>query len=150
MSQRLERLKQLLQIKKEATYAAYQDLLKAQEQFKHNKLKHEQLVSYRQDYLKQVEKIGEQGTVVARLRNRIDFISHLDTALIQLNAHLAYLGKVRSKAELNYKQAKVSEEGVNQLVERVNKSEQLKLQRIEQKENDEYAQKQWYSKKINE
>ncbi|WP_454782529.1 flagellar export protein FliJ [Legionella sp. WA2022007384] len=150
MSQRLERLKQLLQIKKEATYAAYQDLLKAQEQFKHNKLKHEQLVSYRQDYLKQVEKIGEQGTVVARLRNRIDFISHLDTALIQLNTHLAYLGKLRSKAELNYKQAKISEEGVNQLVDRVNKSEQLKLQRIEQKESDEYAQKQWYSKKTNE
>ncbi|QMT60073.1 MULTISPECIES: flagellar export protein FliJ [unclassified Legionella] len=150
MSQRLERLKQLLQMKKEATYAAYQDLLKAQEQFKHNKLKHEQLVSYRQDYLKQVEKIGEQGTVVARLRNRIDFISHLDTALIQLNTHLAYLGKVRSKAELNYKQAKISEEGVNHLIDRVNKSEQLKIQRIEQKENDEYAQKQWYSKKINE
>ncbi len=150
MSQRLERLKQLFQIKKEATYAAYQELLKAQEQFKHNKLKHEQLVAYRQDYLKQVERIGEQGTIVARLRNRIDFISHLDTALIQLNAHLAYLGKVRTKAELNYKQAKISEEGVSQLVNRVNKSEQLKLQRIEQKENDEYAQKQWYSKKINE
>ncbi|KTC79355.1 flagellar export protein FliJ [Legionella sp. PATHC035] len=150
MSQRLERLKQLLQIKKDATHAAYQDLLKAQEQFKQNKMKHEQLVNYRQDYLKQVEKIGEQGTVIARLRNRIDFISHLDTALIQLNAHLAYLGKVRAKAELNYKQAKISEEGVSHLVERVNKSEQIKLQRIEQKENDEYAQKQWYSKNINE
>lgn len=150
MSQRLERLKQLLQIKKEATYAAYQDLLKAQEQFKHHKQKHDQLVVYRQDYLKQVEKIGEQGTVVARLRNRIDFISHLDSALIQLNAHLAYLGKVRAKAELTYKQTKISEEGVSRLVERVNKGEEFKLQRIEQKENDEYAQKQWYSKKINE
>ncbi|HHT0593115.1 TPA: flagellar export protein FliJ [Legionella anisa] len=150
MSQRLERLKQLLQIKKEATHAAYQELLKAQEQFKHNKLKHDQLVAYRQDYLKQVEKIGEQGTIVARLRNRIDFISHLDTALIQLNAHLAHLGKIRAKAELKYKQTKISEEGVSQLIDRVNKSEQLKLQRIEQKENDEYAQKLWYSKKINE
>ncbi|MCE0723523.1 flagellar export protein FliJ [Legionella resiliens] len=150
MSQRLERLKQLLQIKKEATYAAYHEFLKAQEQFKHNKLKHDQLVAYRQDYLKQVEKIGQQGTAVARLRNRIDFISHLDTALIQLTAHLAHLGKIRAKAELKYKQTKISEEGVGQLVDRVNKIEQLKLQRIEQKENDEYAQKQWYSKKINE
>lgn len=150
MSQRLERLKQLLQIKKDATQAAYQELLKAQEQFKQNKIKHEQLVIYRQDYLKQVEKIGEQGTLVARLRNRIDFISHLDTALIQLNGHLAYLGKVKAKAELNYKQAKISEEGVSLLIERVNKSEQVKLQRIEQKENDEYAQKQWYSKHTNE
>ncbi|KTC90077.1 flagellar export protein FliJ [Fluoribacter dumoffii] len=147
MSQRLERLKQLLQIKKDATHAAYQDLLKTQEQFKQNKMKHEQLVAYRQDYLHQVEKIGQQGTIVARLRNRIDFISHLDTALIQLNAHLAYLAKLRAKAEMNYKQARISEEGVSQLVDRVNKSEQIKIQRMEQKENDEYAQKQWYSKK---
>ncbi|MGL5742238.1 MAG: flagellar export protein FliJ [Legionella sp.] len=129
---------------------AYQELLKAQEQFKQNKFKHDQLVSYRQDYLKQVEASGAKGTVVARLRNRIDFISHLDTALIQLNTHLAYLAKIRTKVEQNYKQAKLSEEGVSKLIELVNKSLQLKLQSIEQKENDEYAQKQWYSKKINE
>jgi flagellar FliJ protein len=149
-NQRLARLMQLLAIKKEITGTAYQQLLQAQEQFKKNKLKHDQLVGYRQDYLKQLEDIGEQGTVVGRLRNRIDFISHLDTALVQLNSHLAYLAKVRSKAELSYKQAKISEEGVNLLIERVKKSQQFKLQRQEQKENDEYAQKQWYSNKINE
>ena len=150
MNQRLERLQQLLQIKKEITRNAYQDLLKTQEQFKQNKLKHDQLVDYRKDYLQQVESMGGKGTIVGRLRNRIDFISHLDTALIQLNAHLAYLAKARAKAELHYKQAKISEEGVNHLIDRVNKSQQLKLQRIEQKENDEYAQKQWYNKTSNE
>lgn len=150
MNQRLDRLMQLLEIKKELSQIAYQQLLDAQEQFKKNKMKHEQLVGYRQEYLHQLESIGEKGSYVGRLRNRIDFISHLDTALIQLNSHLAHLAKVRSRAGLVYKQAKLSEEGVNLLIKRVQKSQHGALQRMEQKENDEYAQKQWYSNKINE
>lgn len=150
MNQRLDRLMQLLEIKKDLTKTAYQQLLNAQEQFKKNKLKHEQLVGYRQDYLQQLESFGEKGTHVGRIRNRIDFITHLDTALVQMNGHLAYLAKIRAKAELAYKQATTSEKGVNLLIERVKKSQQFKLQRMEQKENDEYAQKQWYSNKINE
>lgn len=150
MNQRLDRLMQLLEIKKDLTKTAYQQLLNAQEQFKKNKLKHEQLVGYRQDYLQQLESFGEKGTQVGRIRNRIDFITHLDTALVQMNGHLAYLAKIRAKAELAYKQATTSEKGVNLLIERVKKSQQFKLQRMEQKENDEYAQKQWYSNKINE
>lgn len=49
------------------------------------------------------------------------------------------------KADLNYKQAKTSEEGISKLIERVKRAELKQLQRIEQKETDEYAQKQWYS-----
>jgi len=149
MNQRLERLIQLHQIKEEATQRAYQELLKAKDQFTQNKLRHEQLVGYRQDYLQQLEALGNQGSYVGRLRNRIDFINHLDTALIQLNTHLAQLAKIRTKCELNYKEAKTSEEGVSKLIDRVKKTEQIKVQRSEQKESDEYAQKQWYSKKIN-
>jgi flagellar FliJ protein len=150
MSQRLERLMQLWNIKKELTQKTYQQFLDAQEQFKKNKLKHDQLVGYRQDYLKQLESLGEKGSRVGSLRNRIDFIAHIDTALVQLNGHLAQLAKVRTKAEIAYNQAKVSEEGVNLLIERVKKSLQSTIQRQEQKENDEYAQKQWYSKQFNE
>lgn len=150
MNQRLDCLMRLLEIKKEMTKTAYQKLFNAQEGFKQNKLKHDQLVGYRQDYLKQLEVLGEQGAFVGRLRNRIDFISHLDTALVQLNGHLTNLAKVRSKAELSYTQVKVAEEGVKLLIERVKKSQQFKEQRVDQKENDEYAQKQWYSNKINE
>lgn len=150
MSQRLDRLIQLLQIKQEATKRAYMDLMKAKEQFNQNKIRHEQLVTYRQDYLQQLETLGNQGSLVGRLRNRIDFINHLDTALIQLNTHLAQLAKIRSKAELNYNQTKTSEEGVSKLIDRVKKAEQIKLQRMDQKESDEYAQKQWYSKNMND
>jgi len=150
MNQRLERLTQLLQIKQEATKQAHVELMKAKEQFIQNKTRHEQLLVYRQDYLQQLEVLGNQGSTVGRLRNRIDFINHLDTALIQLNTHLAQLAKARTKAELNYNQMKASEEGVNKLIERVKKTEQIKLQRTDQKESDEYAQKQWYSKNMND
>ncbi|WP_133135026.1 flagellar export protein FliJ [Legionella rowbothamii] len=150
MNQRLDRLTQLWEIKKDLTNTAYQQLLHAQEQFSKNKEKHDQLVGYRQDYLQQLETMGEQGTYVRRLRNRIDFISHLDMALVQLNGHLAQLAKVRRNAESTYKQAKISEESVNLLIERVKKAQKSKLNLQEQKENDEYAQKQWYSRELND
>ncbi len=150
MSQRLDRLRQLLQMKRELTQQAYLELMKTKEQFVQNKSRHEQLVVYRQDYLKQLEALGNQGSTVGRLRNRIDFINHLDTALIQLNGHLAQLAKARSKAETHYNQAKASEESVSKLIDRVVRNEQIKIQRMEQKESDEYAQKQWYSKNMNE
>lgn len=145
MNDRLDRLIQLLQIKQEITHKAYKDLLKAKDQFNQNKARHEQLVGYRQDYLQQLEVMGQQGSYVGPLRNRINFINHLDTALVQLNSHLSQLAKNRMKADLNYKQAKMAEEGISKLIERVKKAEQVKIQRIEQKESDEYAQKQRYS-----
>ena len=147
MSQRLDRLNQLLLLKQEATRKAYTDLLKTQEQLNQNKLRQEQLGLYREDYLQQLENIGSQGSVVGRMRNRIEFINHLDTALVQLSNHLSQLTKIRVKIELNYKQAKISEEGISKLIERVKKAEEHKVQRFEQKESDEYAQKQWYSKR---
>lgn len=150
MSQRLNRLIQLLQIKQDVTNRFYLELMKAKEQFNQNKIRHEQLVVYRQDYLQQLEHIGNDGCTVGRLRNRVDFINHLDTALIQLNTHLAHLAKIRTRAELNYKQAKISEDGVSKLIERVKRVEQIKEQRNDQKESDEYAQKQWYSRNIND
>lgn len=147
MNQRLEQLIQLHKLKEEITYRAFQALLNAKEEFTQNKVRHDQLIGYRQDYLQQLDVLGQEGTPIGRLRNRIDFISHLDTALIQLNNHLAQLAKVRSKQETAYHEAKRAEEGVSKLIERVKKTEALKIQRNEQKESDEYAQKQWYSKK---
>lgn len=64
MSDRLDRLIQLLKIKQEATQQAYMELIKAKEQFNQNKARHEQLVGYRQDYLQQLEILGQQGSYV--------------------------------------------------------------------------------------
>lgn len=150
MNQRLARLIQLLQIKQEATRKAYAEVMKAKEQYEQNKTRHDQLVSYKSEYVQQLEGLGNQGTYIGKLRNRVNFISHLDTALLQLHGYLAQLAKTRIRAELHYKQLKLSEEGVCKLIERVRNAEQIQLQRLEQKESDEYAQKQWYSKTNNE
>ena len=150
MNQRLARLIQVLELKKEATRKTYIELMKAREQFDQNKTRHDQLAGYRVDYVRQVEILGKEGATISRVRNRIDFINHLDAALLQLNSFLAQLAKARTQAELVYKQAKISEEGVSKLIERAKKAEALQLQRIEQKESDEYAQKQWYGKKNND
>lgn len=150
MNNRLSTLTKLLQLKEEDTRKAHHALQAAKEEFDQNKLRHDQLVGYRQDYVQQLQVLGNEGSNVGRLRNRIDFINHLDTALVQLNSQLSLLARLRAKAEVQYKEAKAAEEGVVKLMERVNKTEQIKQQRAEQKESDEYAQKQWYSKNIND
>lgn len=147
MNERLQRLKRLFEIKQEATQSAYQALIHAKEQFNRSKLRHEQLAGYRQDYMQQMERLGQEGSSVGRLRHRIDFITHLDMALVQLSHHLAQLAKIRSQLEAQYQEAKTAEAGLARLIERVNKVEALRLQRVEQKESDESAQKQWYIKK---
>jgi flagellar FliJ protein len=147
MNQRIQRLAQLLQLKEEATRKAYYEFLKTREQVEQNRLKQEQLSGYKGDYLKQFEVLGREGASVDRLRNRLNFISHLDVVLSQLKVFLDQLSNARARAELAYKQAKIAEEGVSKLIDRAKKAEQVKQERLEQKESDEYAQKQWYGKK---
>jgi len=149
MNRRLVQLIQLLELKQEASRKAYTEFLKAQEQFNQNKARHDQLTGFRLDYINQIDVIAKEGTFIDRIRNRLDFINHLETALGQLNGLLAQLAKSRDHADLLYRQAKISEEGVVKLIERAKKDEDLKLQRREQKESDEYAQKQWHGKKNN-
>lgn len=147
MNRRLIQLIQLLELKQEATRKAYLELVKAKEEFDQNKTRHDQLVTYRQEYISQIEVIGKEGTHVDRIKSRLDFINHLDVALGQLNGILAQLAKARTQAEMFYKQAKISEEGVVKLIERAKKDEDAKQQRRDQKESDEYAQKQWRGKR---
>lgn len=150
MNRRLAQLIQLLQIKKEATRNAHAEVLKAKNQFDQHKMRHDQLADYRQDYVHQIDELGKIGTDIERIRTRIYFISHLDVALGQLTGVLSQLAKARATAELHYKQAKIAEEAVIKLIERAKKDDELKQQRIEQKQIDEYAQKQWYGKKNND
>ncbi len=149
MDRRLIQLIQLLELKKEATRKAYAEFLKAQEQFNQNKVRHEQLSGFRLDYIHQIDVIGKEGTSIYRIRNRLDFINHLESALGQLSGLLAQLAQSRAHADLLYRKAKIAEEGVVKLIERAKRDEDLKLQRKEQKESDEYAQKQWHGKKNN-
>lgn len=121
-------------------------LKQAREQFTAGKSKHDQIVSYRQDYVEQLHRMGDSGCTLGRLRNRIDFINQLDAILIQLNQQLSQLAKFRSQCEKKFLQAKAEKDAVIRLIERVKLQRSEQLARLEQKESDEYAQKQWYSK----
>ncbi|CDZ78606.1 flagellar biosynthesis chaperone [Legionella massiliensis] len=147
MKGRINRLQQLLTLKEQSTRAAAQDLAQAREQFTAGKAHHNQLLGYRQDYLQQLNQIGDAGCTVGDVRNRINFIGQLDHALSHLNQQLGQLAKQRAHYESLYLRAKSEQDVVQRLLERVEKQENIRKERIEQKESDEYAQKQWYSKK---
>ncbi|CEK11234.1 flagellar export protein FliJ [Legionella hackeliae] len=146
MNSRKERLLRLLTIKEQATKVAIDNLIRSREQFLSGKTRHNQLLGYRQDYVEQLHNLGDAGCTVGRIRNRIDFIAQLDTALGQMNQHLAQLAKQRSHYETIYMKAKSEQDAVKRLLERLEEQQHLKQERMEQKESDEYAQKQWYSK----
>jgi len=146
MNPRIPRLLQLLALKEKTTRSAAESLFRAREQFLKSKARHDQLVGYRQDYMQQLSDIGGSGCTLGDMRNRINFIAQLDAALSQLNQQLAQLAKYRSHCEAIYLRAKSEQDAVKRLIERVEEQENTKKERAEQKESDEYAQKQWYSK----
>jgi flagellar protein FliJ len=147
MTQRLERLQQLLTLKERTTNQAYQALLSAKSQYEYTKTREDQLALYKKDYLQQVENLGHQGGNMGPLRNRIDFICQLDALLLQLKSHLVELNKQHLRHEATYLQKKAEQEVVEKLIARVQKLENNQIQRIEQKENDGYGQKKWYTTK---
>lgn len=148
MKERLDRLLVLKKLKEEATQNAFRDWAHAKEQYDQNKQRYDQLADYRVDYMTQLDTLGRSGTDLGRLRNRIDFIHQLDTAMVQLGTHLGQLARVRAKMETLYKEARASEEAVGKLIINLLKAEEQRVARIEQKDLDEYAQKQWYSKNL--
>ncbi|MDI9817660.1 MULTISPECIES: flagellar export protein FliJ [unclassified Legionella] len=146
MTSRTNRLLRLLAIKKQATRVASDNLARVREQFFAGKAQHHQLLGYRHDYMQQLSQMGHAGCTVGRVRNRIDFITQLDSALLQINQQLAQLAKQRTHYESLYIKAKSEQDAVDRLLERVMQQQKIKQERAEQKESDEYAQKQWYSK----
>lgn len=136
----------LLELKTKETKNAWQILINASTQYDQNKKRQEQLSHYRLDYVQQLQSIGQEGGTLGQLRNRIEFISQLDAALTQLNLQLAQLARQREYYELLYTKAKANEDAIKMLIEKKEALEQSKIQRREQKDSDEYAQKQWYTR----
>lgn len=146
MTAQLKRLQQVLQHKEQLVQQAARNWLYAREQFNSGKVKHDQLLVYRHDYVSQLNHLGDGGCTLGRMRNRIDFIGQLDGALSQISQQLAGLAKQRTHFETLYLQAKAEQDAVINLIKRVKEQENRRQMQLEQKESDEYAQKQWYSK----
>lgn len=140
---RIERLNQYGKLKQAALDKAFQAYSNAKAQFERCKTQHEKLVLYREDYVRQINSVGEQGCTLGNLRNRIDFIGHVDVGLMQLNRQLSDLGRHRQFCEQQYIKAKAELEAVKKLIATLVLREQQAQARKEQKENDAFALKVW-------
>ncbi len=149
MNRRLEQLLKLLELKEELTLKAYHAAVKIKAQIEQHQAKIEQLTGYKIEYGEQIGRLGQEGVPVYKVRNRIDFMGQIDSAIGQIKAAVFNLEKAKVSADVAYKEAKISEEGVKKLIARVRKLEDIKQQRLEQKEVDEFAQKQWRRKNLN-
>lgn len=140
---RIERLTQFAKLKQSALDKALQAYSNARAQFERSKNQHDKLVMYREDYVRQINVVGEQGCNIGNLRNRIDFIGHVDVGLTQLNRQLSDLGKHRQFCEQQYIKARAECEAVKKLIARLQLRERQLEAVKEQKENDAFALKVW-------
>ncbi|KTC73087.1 flagellar protein FliJ [Legionella birminghamensis] len=147
MSQaQIDQLLQILKIREQAVLDTLKNWQLAQDQFHAGKAKHDQLLIYRQDYVEQLQHLGSAGCELGRMRNRIDFITQLDQALGQMSQHLASLAKQRSHLEKMYLQSKAEQDVVLALLKKLYNEQKIAEEKLNQKESDEYALKQWYSR----
>jgi len=124
---------------------AYKVFQGIQQQMQHMQQKYQELQQYREDYTRQINQMGAEGSALARMRNRIDFIHQLDMALSQLGQQIAQIAKQRGEAEQHWICAKQGEKSVEKLIERTIAEMKSQEEASEQKEIDEFAQQQWYS-----
>jgi len=142
---RLNQLQSLLKIKQAEKQAALRQLATVKQQFQQAKDQLDKMMQYREEYQSQIASLGETGCSINRVKQRILFIEQLDIGIKQLNQQLALIGKQRRQCELTLidKQKKV--QAVEKLIEaRQNEANQA-ANRLEKKEIDEYATKQWYN-----
>ncbi|MCC5792683.1 MAG: flagellar export protein FliJ [Legionellaceae bacterium] len=143
-----QQLERLLVLKERDGQQALRALHAVQAQFASLRQRHTQLQQYREEYVLQLNRLGEEGCQLAQMKNRLDFIAQLDHALHQLGHQLAQMAKQRQQAQQKLQAAKRAEESVKKLIERRLGEQQYQLGRQAQKENDEFAQKQWYNRTI--
>lgn len=147
-TQRLNSLAQLLALRAKALEKAHKALMHAKTQHQYALKKQEQIREYRQDYLQQLDALGNQGCPMERMRNRIAFIAQLDGILEQLHNEIAHLEKIKQRTETAFYHAKAEQEAVERLIEQVKQQHQYALNRMEQKQMDEHAQKQWAAQRL--
>ncbi|WP_367606573.1 flagellar export protein FliJ [Legionella sp. W05-934-2] len=145
VEQRIQQLLTLLKIKEADKQAALKDLAEARKQFNHLRGQLERMLQYRQEYQSQIASIGEAGCNINRMRNRLLFIEQLDEGIKQLNHQLSVIAKQRKQCELVLIEKQKKVQSVEKLIEARKKSAIIAENRLEQKENDEYASKQWYN-----
>lgn len=145
---RSTQLLHILKIKEQAVHEAARAWHLAKEQYRQNEEKKGQLSAYRQDYIYQLHQAGQGGCQVGNMRNRINFITQLDTVLLQIEQQLISMANKKSVCERQFLQAKSEQDVIIKLLHQRDAQEKKILERLEQKEVDEYALKQWYTKKV--
>ncbi len=140
-------LHKLLQMKEDAMQKALSALASVKEQFQHGQNRHAQLSGYKLDYLQQMEDIGKNGGTLGQLKNRADFLSNVDAVILHLNMQMAQTSKQMERLQVAYFKAQEEQKKVIKLIERKQVQEIRLIRRTEQKDIDEYAQKQWYTQR---
>ncbi len=146
MSERLKGIQHLLSLKERAELEAFNKLSKTRTTYQQVLAKKKQLVDFGSEYHHQMEAFGKSGAKMNLLKNRIGFIEQLEKAQHQLDAQINQLKEALLVYEKKWLKAKMDYDAVEKLMQRISIEENERLLALEQKENDEYAQKIWHKK----
>ncbi len=134
-------------MKEDEAWRQYSEIQK----YYHAQLNHEQqLLSFRQEYRAQLSKVSESPVNALILQQYDLFVAGLDSGIIdQKTVTSAAHDKLKIATE-NYITCKKKSDSLKKVLESEELKERVRLEKIEQKENDEYARNIWLNRRESE
>jgi flagellar export protein FliJ len=145
MNQRIKRLNKILEYKRGILQQKRIQFQKEQQLFVIAKQKYQQLTFYRCEYVNKVNELGKQSVIAQTFQKYFQFIDQLDGAIDKQIQHITSASSKKQQVYEDYLTTKRTVEAMEKVLECAIKEQSVWLDKMQQKENDEYSQNQWYS-----
>lgn len=134
-----ERLQPILDLASSAEHKATLQLGKHQQHLEQQQLKLEELMRYRQEYLQGFHQAGKNGLSAAQLSDYHLFITRLDAAIEQQRNIIKQGEKSRDLSQQAWLESRRKKQAMETVVERHVHREEMRQNRKEQNEQDEWV-----------
>ena len=147
MNRRIKQLNTLLNFKKDLLQQKLIQFQVEQQNYTSARYKYQQLSIYRSEYVNKVNSLGNQSILAETIQKYFKFIAQLDCAISDQIKQVSNANKKKMDAYAVYIEAKRAVESIEKVLECAIREQEGAVNKLQQKENDEYSQNQWYSNK---
>ena len=146
MNQKIKQLETVLKVEDRKVLSALAKYNELSNQHKTQELQCEQLIEYSKDYRKKTTAVNQQPMTVQILQTYTHFIAKLDIAIDEQKVKVKQSKILSDQHFSQYLATKQKAEAIQRLIDVEYEYENILDKRQEQKNNDETASTQWYSR----
>lgn len=144
MKGRLERLQLIAKVKQQSAQQLLADYNTTRKNHIQETQKYHQLIQYKADYSNQLTNRGQAGYAMDKMKHVVNFINQLDHLIEQQFKQINNLQKQVTEAHNIYLKAKIDEDSLTKLIEKLKVDMSKNENRLLQKLCDEMIQNQWH------